>query len=251
MDTIEQIKNHIAKGETDKAIALLVDYTKKTDSPKQDDAILLSGQYRQWKREISLGVEQSSSELRRIEMTILDILQEKKRNADVTSSVEKLIRTAANPSTPTTTSTSTSTSTSKEKNKMTPILLGIIGIMILGFSYVFLMPDNHAHEDNMVTANDSNMVTGIDLQWVSFGSDADFPVGYFKQEGTGNWAETGPDGVETKFTFIEVERNESSVYLLDESRNMEIHLDLYDNKVLFSDNGAEEQILGDILTWGN
>lgn len=240
MDTIEQIKNHIAKGETDKAIALLVDYTKKTDSPKQDDAILLSGQYRQWKREISLGVEQSSSELRRIEMTILDILQEKKRNADVTSSVEKLIRTAANPSIP-------STTTSKEKNKMIPILLGVIGIMILGFSYVFLIPDNNTNDNNNTTA----MVTGIDLQWVSFGSDADFPVGYFQQESVGTWIETGPDGEETKFTFVEIERNESSVYLLDESRNMEIHLDLYDNKVLFSDNGGEEQILGDILTWGN
>lgn len=53
MDTIEQIKNHIAKGDTEKAIELLVQFTKETNSPKQDDAILLSGQYKQWKREIA------------------------------------------------------------------------------------------------------------------------------------------------------------------------------------------------------
>lgn len=259
MDTIEQIKNHIAKGETDKAIALLVDYTKKTNSSKQDDAILLSGQYRQWKREISLGVEQSSSELRRIEMTIMDILQEKKSNATAAASMEKQIRTSAKLNTPTTTSPN-------EKNKMIPILLGILGMMILGFGYMFLKPDSHAHDTVQAELSppietskeevnnineDGNMVTGRDLHMVSYGNEEDSPIGFFKQERSGTWKETGSDGEEARFTFKEVERNEFSVYLLDESRDVEIHLDLSNLKILFIENEAEEQFLGKILTWGN
>ena len=73
--TTQKVRDHIAKGETEKAISALVNYTKINQSLAHDNALLLSGQFRQWKREDMLGVEQSDNELRRIEMSILSVLK--------------------------------------------------------------------------------------------------------------------------------------------------------------------------------
>lgn len=74
-EVAKKVQDLIAEGQTEEAIHALMEYTKITDSPQHEDALLLSGQFRQWKRENMLGVEQSSSELRRIEMSILTILK--------------------------------------------------------------------------------------------------------------------------------------------------------------------------------
>lgn len=74
-EAIQKIEGHITKGQTEKALEALIAYTKANKSPVHEDAILLSGQFRQWKRENMLGVQQSGSELRRIEMSILSILK--------------------------------------------------------------------------------------------------------------------------------------------------------------------------------
>jgi hypothetical protein len=280
METIEQIKNYIAKGETDKAIALLIEYTKKTNSPKQDDAILLSGQYRQWKREISLGIEQSSSELRRIEMTVMTILQEKQSNASAIASREKQIRTSARHNTP-------PTNSSKEKNKMMPILLAILGVMILGIGYMFLNSENQADytaeqlgtpteaetskgdvrpAEKVVLSNtpsrtetskaytppiedDNHIVNGLDVNWVSFGIKQGFPEGYIKQRKDGTWRLTEPRGEETIRDLSEIDRDKFSVMLLDERNDLEILIDMEDMKV-FADDGNKEFPLGRIWTWG-
>lgn len=79
MENLNQIKRAIAAGKTDRALELLLEYTENNNSPRHRDALLLSGQFQQWKREKALGAQQSGTELRRIEMAIMDILDEKTR----------------------------------------------------------------------------------------------------------------------------------------------------------------------------
>ncbi|MCB9354561.1 MAG: hypothetical protein H6575_08335 [Lewinellaceae bacterium] len=74
-EDIKRIEDLIANGDTEDAILALVEFTKNSSSAHYEDAVLLSGQFRQWKRENMLGVQQSGNELRRIEMGILSILK--------------------------------------------------------------------------------------------------------------------------------------------------------------------------------
>lgn len=77
MSKIDQIKELIAEGNTEEAIEILVEYTKKQKPELHDEAVLLSGQFRQWKRQQTLGVQQSSSELHRIDLAIMNVLDDK------------------------------------------------------------------------------------------------------------------------------------------------------------------------------
>ena len=91
-----KIQEHLSNGETEKAIELLVEATKTVNEEQHENAVLLSGQFSQWKRQKMLGIIESDSELRRIEMSILTIL----KGEDI-------------PSTP----TLSTTSNNKKKNK--------------------------------------------------------------------------------------------------------------------------------------
>jgi hypothetical protein len=51
----------------------------------------------------------------------------------------------------------------------------------------------------------------------------------------GEWLETAADHREIRFRFREVERDEWSVYLRDAARGVDIQLDLYTKKVMYSD----------------
>ncbi|MEM8524820.1 MAG: FISUMP domain-containing protein [Bacteroidota bacterium] len=74
MENITKIKELIAQGKTEEALALLMEYAKSKNPEAERQAILLSGQYRQWKRESTLGIQQASSELRRIELGIMHLV---------------------------------------------------------------------------------------------------------------------------------------------------------------------------------
>ncbi|NNF33657.1 MAG: hypothetical protein HKN68_06095 [Saprospiraceae bacterium] len=126
-EIIEQIKEYIAKGKTEKALEALVEYTKENNLPTHDEAILLSGQFSQWKRENMLGVQQSHSELRRIEMTMMDILQ---GNQDVykESSVAKKKSESPKPIV-----TSPTTSNSSDSN-MGKIIAGVIAVAAIALA---------------------------------------------------------------------------------------------------------------------
>lgn len=71
----KKIQECIADGDTESAVEALVEYMESAGGEQYDNAILLSGQYRKWKRGEMLGLEQPNSELRRIEMSILAILK--------------------------------------------------------------------------------------------------------------------------------------------------------------------------------
>lgn len=81
MEIAHQIKTLLAKGETEKALDLLLENADALDNTAQQQIFLLSGQYKQWKRERMLGIEQSSSELRRIELAIMELLDAPKAAA--------------------------------------------------------------------------------------------------------------------------------------------------------------------------
>lgn len=76
-EIVQEIEALIQKGKTEKAIDALVESTKDSDSLHHDNAVLISGQFNQWKRNKMLGIEQSNEELHRIELAILTLLKEK------------------------------------------------------------------------------------------------------------------------------------------------------------------------------
>lgn len=138
MDTSEQIKNHIAKGESEKAIKLLLEFTREERPALHDEALLLSGQYRQWKRRLTLGVEQSSGELRRIEVGVMDVLNDEETYDGNYSRVNKLA------SAPT-----AATAVAKPKSNLTPVLLGVFGTISIIFLAMLMIPvDDPAIAEN-------------------------------------------------------------------------------------------------------
>lgn len=71
------------------------------------------------------------------------------------------------------------------------------------------------------------------------------PAQRFVHTGGGNWQELGNDGA--RFNFIEVQRDEWSVYLRDDSRGVNLQLDLHRKQVLYSDDGGRSFPLVDIV----
>lgn len=81
-DIIQKIQDLIAEGETEEAVNAMVAFAKANNPDIHEDVILLSGQYKQWKRENMLGIEQSDSELHRIQMGLLELLRNGQLPAD-------------------------------------------------------------------------------------------------------------------------------------------------------------------------
>jgi hypothetical protein len=117
---IQQIEEHLSKGETEEALDMLLEFTRQSDNPAHDEAILLSGQFKQWKRENMLGIQQSNSELRRIEATILDIVTGR-APVDVPNIAAS--PTTATPPPPTPSS----------KSNILPIITGALGALVIVF----------------------------------------------------------------------------------------------------------------------
>jgi hypothetical protein len=146
-DVISRIKDLIGKGQTEKAIDALVKYTKDTDSHLHDEVVLLSGQYKQWKRENVLGVQQTNSELRRIEMGIMNILQDKTDNPNGIDSAFKdpvVVKTAA---------------IKEKKSNMPAIIGGAAALLLVAFAAWYFMSGNNdgnstGKEDTSITSKE-------------------------------------------------------------------------------------------------
>lgn len=276
MKAIEKIKAHIAKGETEKAINLLVDYTEESNSPRHKDAILLSGQFRQWKREITLGVQQSSGELRRIEMAIMDLVQEKV-DASKQSAQDTPLAT-------TTTSKSATANISKataepKKTNWGPIIAGLLGLLILVFGINTMFSDSPSYEDhNPPVENPQDgepippteepapptneptppteeptppteeepippteeplppIINGFNAKTILY--DTDEGEGFFTNVEKGLWLEVNGSNPDG-IQFAELAREAGCVYLIDEGRGMTIGLNLIDKKVKLKNDGDE------------
>ena len=82
----------------------------------------------------------------------------------------------------------------------------------------------------------------LDISGVAFvelNSSADQKLGNFQQsDNTGGWIEYGTDadGKDVvRFAFQEIQRDENSVYLHDKTRQVDIRIDTYLNKIMYSD----------------
>lgn len=75
--------------------------------------------------------------------------------------------------------------------------------------------------------------------------DAGPNVEYIRQGG-GQWIETDSQG-RTKFRFRERARDEWSVYLVDDSRGIELQLDIHRRKVTYSERGGPRRDLYNII----
>ncbi len=281
MKIADDIKKHIAKGDTEKALELLVNFTRDNVPEKHDEAVLLSGQYRQWKREMTLGVQQSTSELRRIELGIMNVLQKDKPAVKATPATSRT-RTAPAGNPP-------------KKSGKTLLIVGAMGLLFLLAGYFMFQPDEHYHVDppaeemlgesidqgindvveevpvdpppreepeevvavtntnsepeeliNDPTAPEEPLVNGLSVLQVSIGGDDGVVVGFFVNVEGKVWEEQDAD-FNTRFVFSETGRDEWSVYLFDESRNVNIQLDLYTKKVMYSESGGEPALIYFVL----
>ena len=95
-----------------------------------------------------------------------------------------------------------------------------------------------------VSANPPSItVTGINMAEVG---QNNVTTGTFRQMNATDWKEFGVDGAE--FDFVEMNRDEWSVYLRDESRGVTIQLDVNRAKVVYSDDEGNNFDLYDIYT---
>lgn len=89
-------------------------------------------------------------------------------------------------------------------------------------------------------------VDGLLVEEAVFGDGAN-TLGSFRQvEGTKNWQELNKDGVLT-FNFVENNRDDWSVYLTDASRNVSIQVDIWTNKIVYSDPNTPPRDQYDLL----
>ncbi len=78
------------------------------------------------------------------------------------------------------------------------------------------------------------LVTGWTVLAVEFGNaDGDF-LGSYRTIADGVWVEEGPDGT-VRFEFEETDRDDWSVYLHDDTRGIDIEIDLWDDIVWYAD----------------
>ena len=82
----------------------------------------------------------------------------------------------------------------------------------------------------------SNEVNGFTVSRISYDG------GYFEQVDDSSWHETSyADGAD--FYFVENGRDEWSVYLYDQSRDVYVHLDLYTGEILYDDNTGQGEVV--------
>jgi len=95
-----------------------------------------------------------------------------------------------------------------------------------------------------VSANPPSIaLIGINMAEVGLDNEK---TGTYRQMSATEWKEIGEDGAE--FNFVEVARDEWSVYLRDESRGVNIQLDLNRMKVVYSDDAGNAFDLYDIYS---
>ncbi|MGB1242758.1 MAG: RICIN domain-containing protein, partial [Chitinophagales bacterium] len=88
----------------------------------------------------------------------------------------------------------------------------------------------------------SSVVNGYSVNYINFGQNGN-KLGVFEQIGGKKWREVGSKKGSSTFNFIERQRDEWSVYLFDQSRNVNIQLDLHTKKVMYSvGNGQRRPI---------
>ena len=85
-------------------------------------------------------------------------------------------------------------------------------------------------------------VNGRNVNFIKFTDDSGELLGTFIQRGAeGQWDEEGMSQGEVRYDFQEVTRDDWSVYLRDDSRGVNVQLDLHTKKVMYSDDENTEK----------
>ena len=280
MEILNQIKRAIAAGKTDRALELLLEHTEQTNSPRNRDVLLLSGQYKQWKREKSLGAQQSDTELRRIEMAIMDILDEKTR-AGTTTAAPVAPRTTVHPrATPPT----GIPSPSGPKKFWKPWMGGVavfLGLFLLllwigedetdastansGETTTVISNPNDPAESEIFSENDRSpepsqtsgpgaaregnsvfSTPGQTVKFIEVLEEGDRIV--FRENGAGEWVEelVNPEGREFVALFDELERSDQSISIREQDRGFTLRIDFATSKVYELEEGGPV-VIGQIV----
>lgn len=80
--------------------------------------------------------------------------------------------------------------------------------------------------------------TGRTLKEAVFSNGDQSPLGSFRRVADGTWQEVDANGA-LRFTFTELRRDDWTVYLLDQTRGIEIRLDLHQRQVLYVAGGQQ------------
>lgn len=70
---IKEVEHQISKGNTQKAIEILLKYTSVHRAEGYQETLLISSRFKQWEKENMMGLEPSKAELRKIENAILNL----------------------------------------------------------------------------------------------------------------------------------------------------------------------------------
>ena len=92
--------------------------------------------------------------------------------------------------------------------------------------------------DNQTQITPTAGVSAASLKLVEFGKNSQI-LGVYRQIDAQNWVERSYSN-DSSFKFKEVNRDESSVYLHDPSRNIDIELNLETHTVLYSDKNRKD-----------
>lgn len=92
------------------------------------------------------------------------------------------------------------------------------------------------------------VVNGYNVIEIFFRHDTKKTEGGLHTFGGGLWQLSDAAGTKTTFRFREATRDEWSVYLVDDSRNVEIQLDLFKKQVLYAPIGQPRTPLYTILS---
>ncbi len=92
----------------------------------------------------------------------------------------------------------------------------------------------------------SNVVNGYSVNYIDFGQNGN-KLGVYEQIGDKKWREVGSKRGASSFNFVETQRDEWSVYLLDKSRNVNIQLDLHTKKVMYSVGGGKRSPIYEVM----
>ena len=255
MDYKEKIRAHIAKGETDKAITLLMEYTQQENSPYKDDAVLISSQYRQWKREVNLGIDQSSSDLRRIELSIMELLNQKNTPAPAINVPQTHAQSAV---------------VAPEKSNKNLFIYGGIGLVLLLLVFAISsiggddFDSNDGEEDGISNEQQQDFqpseatppeegeapVNSSNVAEIVYSDDYGNEIGEFVQEvGTKIWFESKLPDHQVGARFTEVRRDANSVFLYDEGRDVTIRLDIENSGVWYYEGNEQERKINSITSY--
>jgi hypothetical protein len=98
-----------------------------------------------------------------------------------------------------------------------------------------------------VAAQQNIPPNGRNVKLVKFTTLDGNKLGTYKQMNGRTWAEVNREG-DTLFTFKEVNRDDSSVYLHDPSRDVSLQLNLHTRKIMYSDaDSPHPRLLYNIL----